>query len=476
MKRVGLQASEGLELTGMGGLVLVGAMLKRFTNFQVNFNCAFTKGPGGIPFGDVLIPGLAMLCTGKSDFEAVSQLRGSSWAARALQVERIASPETLRQNLDLLGEKAFPTSLAIIETAILDMLRNTNTRPSALWTGHVALDIDTTPQDNSKTHKEKVGRTYKGFDGFCPIMAYAGLEGFLIGSQFRAGTQHSQKGSPSFIANQIQRLRSLGVDRVLVRLDSGFDAAETLLRIHGEGADFIVAVNPRGESETIWTDQARALPKSAWIRLKGIRNLRIAYLERMEVRKDQDGNEIQVRRVVRVKKRLLVIEPPKPKRRRKSKQVRKEPAGHQKPLIVPWPAFEMGSSWSTRLDLPAWEIARLYEDHGTSEQYHSEMKSELDLERLPSGKFSTNTLVFQMGCLAYNVLRVLGISGKAVFRYRHPTQRKRLRTVIQELILVPARVLHGSNQVKLDLGKAHPGKAAILALHRELIPPLVKVA
>ena len=475
MKRVGLQASEGLELTGMGGLVLVGAMLKRFTSFQANFNGAFAKGPGGIPFGDVLIPGLAMLCTGKSDFEAVAQLRGSTWAARALQVGRIASPETLRQNLDLLGEKAFPTSLGIIETAILDVLRNTNTRPSALWTGHVALDIDTTPQDNSKTHKEKVGRTYKGFDGFCPIMAYAGLEGFLIGSQLRAGTQHSQKGAPAFIANQIQRLRSLGVDRVLVRLDSGFDAAETLLRIHGEGADFIVAVNPRGENEAIWTDQARALPKSAWIRLKGIRNLRVAYLERMEVRKDQDGNEIQVRRIVRLKKFLCVAAPPKPKRKRNGKPG--EVASKTHPVMVkPWRDFGVGSSWSTKLDLPAPEIARLYEDHGTSEQYHSEMKSELDLERLPSGKFKTNTLVFQMGCLAYNVLRVLGIGGKGVFRYRHPTKRKRLKTIIQELILVPARVLHGSNQVKLDLGKSHPGKEAILALHRELVPPLLKVA
>lgn len=159
MKRIKMQASEGLELTGMGGLVLVGALLKRFTGFQADFNSAFAKGPGGIPYGNVLIPGLAMLCTGKSDFESVSLLRGSTWAARALQVDRIASPETLRQNLDRLGESAFPMSLAIIETAILDVLRNTRMRPSALWTGHVALDIDTTPQDNSKTKKEGVGRT-----------------------------------------------------------------------------------------------------------------------------------------------------------------------------------------------------------------------------------------------------------------------------------------------------------------------------
>jgi hypothetical protein len=106
----------------------------------------------------------------------------------------------------------------------------------------------------------------------------------------------------------------------------------------------------------------------------------------------------------------------------------------------------VGSSWSTNLDLPAPEIARLYEDHGTSEQYHSEMKSDLDLERLPSGKFKTNTLLFQMGYLTYDVLRVLGIGGKAFFRYRHPTKHKRLNTIIQELILVPATVLHGSNR------------------------------
>ena len=104
------------------------------------------------------------------------------------------------------------------------------------------------------------------------------------------------------------------------------------------------------------------------------------------------------------------------------------------------------------------------------------MKGELYLERLPSGKFNTNALVFQMGCLAYNLLRVLAIMGKAVFRHRHPSKRKRLKTVIQELILLPARFLSGGNQMKLDLGNSNPAKEAILALHRELIPPLPRAA
>ncbi len=473
MKRVGMVASEGSELTGVGGLVLVGALLKRFTSFQATFNARFRKGPSGIPFGDVLIPGLAMLCTGKSDFEAVRLLQGASWAPRALQVGRIASPETLRQNLDLLGDQFLPVCREIVETALLDLLQNTRLKPSALWTGHVALDIDTSPQDNSKTKKQGIGRTYKGMDGYCPILAYAGLEGFLIGSEFRTGTQHSQKGAPAFIRQQIQRLRSLGIERVLVRLDSGFDAADTMLAIRVEAADFVIAVNPRGEDEQQWLDQAMALPKAAWIRLKDTRNLRIAYLERVETRQNKEGEEIQVRRVVRVKKRL---------------EVEVASKDSHAPILGRRVVFEVGSSWSTSLtmdpcrcphgegDLPAPSIARLYEDHGTSEQFHAELKGELDLGRRPSGRVKTNALVFHLGGLAYNLVRVLGIMGKAVFRHRHPSKRRRMKTVIQELILIPARFLGGSNQMKLDLGKAHPSREAILALHRELVPHRARAA
>jgi hypothetical protein len=56
-------------------------------------------------------------------------------------------------------------------------------------------------------------------------------------------------------------------------------------------------------------------------------------------------------------------------------------------LLVPDIEFE--SYWTT-LDLEPEEIIDLYHGHGTCEQFHSELKTDLDLERLPSGKFSTN--------------------------------------------------------------------------------------
>lgn len=347
-------------------------------------------------------------------------------------------------------------SLGLIERAILDVVRNTRMPLTPLWTGHVALDIDPTPQDNSRTHKEGLGWTYKGFDGYTPIVAYAGVEGFLIGAEFREGQHNGQKGAPAFISKQIRRLRSLGVDQVLARLDSGFDAAETFAAMEEEGVDFLVKANPRREGLGLWIEQAKLLPGSFWER--PLPNLRVTYFTRREVKVWQ-GLEIEVRRVVRVVKRLVVE--------------KASPEGHE-PILRRWVDYE-AEAWFTSLELPERDVVRLYEDHGTSEQFHAELKGELDLERLPSGKFNTNALVFQLGCLAYNVLRVLGLKGKAVFRHRHPTKRKRLKTVVQELIILPARVLKGSNQLKLDLGN-HPAKAEILALFRELIPPLGKAA
>ena len=41
----------------------------------------------------------------------------------------------------------------------------------ALPDSMVPVDIEGTPMDNSKTSKQGVSRTYKGFDGYTPMMA-----------------------------------------------------------------------------------------------------------------------------------------------------------------------------------------------------------------------------------------------------------------------------------------------------------------
>ncbi len=60
-------------------------------------------------------------------------------------------------------------------------------------------------------------------------------------------------------------------------------------------------------------------------------------------------------------------------------------------------------TYGVRLDLEPYETILLYHDHDTSEQFHSEIKSDMDLERLPSGRFSNKAFILILG---YNLLRL----------------------------------------------------------------------
>ena len=59
-------------------------------------------------------------------------------------------------------------------------------------------------------------------------------------------------------------------------------------------------------------------------------------------------------------------------------------------LLVPEIEIE---GWWTSLEYEEETIIALYAEHGTSEHFHSELKSDLDIERLPLGKFATDALV-----------------------------------------------------------------------------------
>lgn len=99
----------------------------------------------------------------------------------------------------------------------------------------------------------------------------------------------------------------------------------------------------------------------------------------------------------------------------------------------------------------------MYADHGTSEQFHSEFKTELDIERLPSGKFATNALVLGVSMLAYNLLRWIGQNGLLGPRApkRHNAKRRCIKTVVQELMYVAARVVQTARYVKITFGDDH---------------------
>jgi len=49
-------------------------------------------------------------------------------------------------------------------------------------------------------------------------------------------------------------------------------------------------------------------------------------------------------------------------------------------------------TWGTRWRAPPAAVIALYHRHGTSELFHSDLKTDRDLERLPAGQFAVNVL------------------------------------------------------------------------------------
>ena len=108
------------------------------------------------------------------------------------------------------------------------MLLTNKIQPTTLANGLVPVDIDVTPMDNSKSKKEGVSRTYKGVDGYAPMMAYIGTEGYAINFELREGKQHCQKGTVKFLQETITLCHKLTDKPLLIRLDSGNDSIDNV--------------------------------------------------------------------------------------------------------------------------------------------------------------------------------------------------------------------------------------------------------
>lgn len=349
MKKIHIEFSDERLITP-SGLVFVGQILGK-SSFVKKINRApISKDylQKQIKNGDVLLTYIGMLCQGKPQYEAVREMMDDpDYYKYALGISyAIPSAETLRQRFDMIGDSLRKD----IQQANVDMLREMHIEPTALDNGFVPVDIDVTPFDNSKSNKEGVSRTYKGFDGYAPIMAYIGTEGYLVNLELRIGKQHCQKETPDFLRETIELCRQLTEKPLLIRLDSGNDF----------GQYFIV------------------------------------------------------------------------------------------------PDIELGTYW-TNTSLPDETVIDLYHAHGESEQYHSEIKTGMDIGRLPSGKFESNKLVLELTMIAYNILRIIGQESlkKKDAPGRKKIHRRRIRTVISNLMQFAGHLTEHAGRLVLSIGRSN---------------------
>ena len=446
MKRFIVEKSEDEFYTSHSGLALVGLCLNRFTSLTKRLEQLSSLKQGATSHADVVRSYLGLLSLGKSDFAAIEAFRQDRFFRESLGLKEVPSEPTLRQRLAEQVEAFLP----IVTFCGTEFLQQSGALFSALATGHVPLDIDVFTMDNSGTKKEKVSRTYQGFDGYAPIAAYLAKEGWLVEIELREGSQHSQKNFIPFLARVLYQARSLTAAPLLVRLDSAHDAWETRIELaEHEHVDFILKWNPRGQSQTLW--HRRAFTEGTVSEPRPGKRIAILTIQDTHTWTDEETGEkreLRCRRVVRVIERTI----------------------DKKGQGLLEPEIEL-EGWWTSLKLSAESIIALYQDHGTSEQFHSELKTDMDLERLPSGKFEVNGLVMSCAALAYNVLRFIGQLGLlgAKTPVRHAAKRRRIKTVIQELMYLAARLIETGRRLRLRFSR-HNGLsfAAFTNLYQRL--------
>ena len=289
-----------------------------------------------------------------------------------------------------------------------------------------------TPMDNSKSKKEGVSRTYKGFDVYAPMMAYIGTEGYAINFELREGKQHCQKGTVEFLQETKKLCHKLTDKPLLIRLDSGNDSIDNVAVLMDTGCFFIIKRNLRRESTDDWFEMA----KQYFQNVNSPRDGKTVYIgsDWKTVTSKQFNKEFTLRTGYEITERTI------------------DKYGQFN--LVPDVEVE---TWWTNLGDPDEEIIRLYHAHGECEQFHSEVKTDMDLERLPSGKFATNALILELGMIAYNILRMIGqgtIGGRAP-RQKRDVKRRRLRTVISNLIMLAGHVTMHARQLIIGLGKSN---------------------
>jgi hypothetical protein len=415
---------EGL-LSSHSGLALVGEMLNTVKLRQRLNKVVLTDHPTPeIPHGDVAAAMIGLICVGKPDFDAIELFRDDPFFSTCLGVDRVPSSPTLRQRLD--GAQGVFNDI-LLETSA-EMVKRFAPAITPCHEELVPVDIDVSPFDNSDTKKEGVEWTYKRFNGYSPVFAYVGLEGYLAHLQLRPGNGHCQNGMETFLEETLDNARRMTAAPFLVRMDAGNDSLDNIQVCREKKAHYLIKRNLRKESKQEWLQTAQACGQMSTPRLG-------KQVWQGDCYRNREGTNDPLRIVFRVTQRTI------------------EADGQA--LLVP--DVEVETYW-TSLDADAEKVIQLYHAHGSSEQFHSELKTDLDLERLPSGKFQTNELVLLLGMVAYNVLRMIGQKGlqgnDAPLRER--PFRRRIRSVMQDMIYLACRMVKHARQYTLSFGRHCP--------------------
>ncbi len=464
-----LHARAGKELlTGTSGLALLGLQLQR-SGLPRRFDAMEGAGRTDRTPGSTVVMSLcALIASGSMDYEAIEEHREDSFFGDSLRIRQVPAAATLRQRAEVLfggtADEATPAEQVgregacmraerAVRDSLATMQASSRLQPTPIrlersgWM--TPVDMDTTVLEELYGKKGGVGCTYQKVLGYTPMLAYIGEEGYILDAELRPGVQHSQKGTPAAIRRARSQAASFVPEgtRLLWRFDSGCDSADTVAAVEECASDgYILVHNRRKETPARWLAIAQR---------RGVRN------------EPRPGKTVWIGETQRICGALG-------RRRCVFRVTRRTCAADGQCFLEP--QIEVRLFW-TNLDEKPEAIIELYAQHGTSEQFHAELKSDLGLEQFPSSDYRVNRVLFLLGCLVYNALRQIEqlsrqdavVPPAQQAPLRRPVLRRRLRTVINNLFRCAACIVRRGRNLILSLGRGSEWVPVWLGIHRHLI-------
>ena len=422
------------EINSTGGNVLIGALLRLGSWEKINEMKALRIKHGEVSHGEILKIAVALLALGRTDFADIELYRKDSLFKKALGLKKVPSAETLRQRLNDLG--LLNTNQTLLDGCLVEILKKVRDfgKIQTQYSSYIPLDIDVSVMLNPDCKKEGVGWTYHNENGYAPIFCHIGSFGYMLANELREGSQHSAKGAVEFLKHCLKIAEHLGLKKesLLARVDSAHDDKDFVGELCASGAKFLVKRNLRTECP----EQYLAIARRAGEKIAS-RDGKNIYRCVLSHRQPEGLENEPLFMIVEAVERLT-------------------DAKTGENLLLP--ELEV-STWWTNLPESEAVCVELYHDHGTSEQYHSELKSDMGVERLPSGKFATNALILNAAALAYNCLRFIGqeaLACKESLPVKIDVARRRIRSVLQDLIYVGCKFTRHAGQIILKFGRHCP--------------------
>jgi len=323
-----------------------------------------------------------MLHAGGRSLEDLRTLRAEAGLLELLKLDAVPSSDSVGDWLRRMGQGTGLDGLAGVQRQLLERVLVTRD-----CTAHT-LDIDAT---QIVAEKQTARWTYKGAQGYMPMVGHLAETGLVIGDEFREGNAAPAARNLEFIQTCEAQLPR-GHRIAAVRADSAAYQADILNACEAHGQSFAIGAT----RDAAVTAAIAAIPESDWAPW---RDGEIAETLHCMNRTDNAFRLIVVRR------------------------------GHQGELFETddTSPYRYTVVASNRNESAAATMAWYCQRGEASENRIKELKIGFGMERMPCGQFAANAVFFRLGVLAYNLFKGFTQATLDAAWHRHQVQTLRWR-------------------------------------------------